>query len=632
MATPAFQTETDALRNTAPCGMAVKDNALRYTSANDAYARARGVDTRDMIGRTDAELLDPDTARPIEDADRFALDSGQPARGRRETVRGADGAKRSLVTGRAPFADASGNTAGLVCTSQDVTEFERISNQLRETETKYQNLFETDLVGLFRTSLADGTIIGGNNAAAKIINYNSIDDIIRAKVKVSDYYSPERRQQLVDELQRKEYVSNFDAHYTFPDGTEKDILISARLFPDRGYLEGVVIDITERKRLENELYQSEKMKAIGLLAGGIAHDFNNQLTGIISCAELLRSRLSHDEELLSLVDMILSASQRSSDLTGQLLAFARKGKHQSVTVDLHVIVGEVIALLKHSRRGETYIAHLPKEPLYVVGDPTQLQNAILNVALNARDALPEGGEVTIAADMVDLDQAFCDTARYDIAPGAYVRVRISDTGTGIDEAIQDQIFDPFFTTKTVGAGTGMGLAAVDGIVKSHRGTIDITSEVDKGTTVSLFFPRSSGAAAAARDDMFQDSPPRAHVMIVDDEDVVRAGVSRQLEYLGFTVSAFRNGEEALASYRESFETIDVVMLDMVMPVMSGYETYRALKEVNPSVRAIFASGHAVDPRARDLVDKGDVVFLNKPFDTAMLVQTISRTLALEGVS
>jgi len=268
---------------------------------------------------------------------------------------------------------------------------------------------------------------------------------------------------------------------------------------DHGDVVGVIgigVDVTElknaedtRRDLEDRLRQAEKMQALGELAGGIAHDFNNQLAGIMGYAEMIRKRVTDDERLTRYAETILKVSRRSSSLVAQLLAFARKGKRRPLDIDVHELLGEVITLLERSIDGRIKIKRMfcPGAPA-VTGDPTQLQNALLNLAINARDAMPEGGRLTFATKIVDLDEDYCCNHTYEITPGRYVRIAVSDTGIGMDAETQKRIFEPFFTTKEAGKGTGMGLAAVYGAVKNHDGSINVASEPARGATFNVYLP------------------------------------------------------------------------------------------------------------------------------------------------
>ncbi len=385
-------------------------------------------------------------------------------------------------------------------------------------------------------------------------------------------------------------------------------------------------DITSRKWVENQRRHAEKMEAVGQLAGGIAHDFNNQLGGILGYAEILRSEVSSQERLTRYVDNIIQAVRRSSDLTGQLLAFSRKGKYLTAVLDIHLIIFEVISLLKHSIDKKITINHeFNADPSTIDGDPTQLQNAILNIALNARDAMPKGGQLLFTTEIVDFDEQ--STLR-PVSMVPHVKLCIKDTGIGMDEETGRHIFEPFFTTKGPGEGTGMGLAAVYGTIENHKGIINFESKVDVGTSFEIFLPLVDRDVDVI--DVLVSQPAvidhTGHILLVDDEDTIREVIAQMLEDMGYVVSTSSNGAEAVEHYRVNGESIDLVILDIVMPVMSGPETFDALKAINPKVAVLIASGYSIDGEAQRLLSDGAKGFIQKPFRRERLAQKIGELL------
>jgi len=400
-------------------------------------------------------------------------------------------------------------------------------------------------------------------------------------------------------------------------------------------LQAVLRDITgrkkgeeERHRLQDELRQAEKLRAIGHLAGGMAHDFNNQLAGIMACADLLRASLADNPQLRELADMIATTCERSSHLTHQLLAFARRGAAQARPVDLHAVIGELVGMLQHTiDKRIRIVQRLAASPATVIGDQAQLQNAVLNVALNARDAMPEGGDMTFATENVTLDEEFCSRSVLGVTPGAYVQVRITDTGVGMDPQTMQHLFEPFFTTKEKGKGTGMGLAAVHGTVYGHKGTLTVTSAPGKGTTFAMFLPVATEGLVGATQQPVQGSERRkARILIADDEELVLMATTRLLEAAGHTVHQAHDGREAVEHYRKSWTDIDLVVLDMVMPEMNGGETFEFIREINPKARIVLASGYALDADAQKLLTEGTAGFVQKPFTGEALLRAIDDAL------
>ncbi len=385
-------------------------------------------------------------------------------------------------------------------------------------------------------------------------------------------------------------------------------------------------DVTERHVLEERLRQTEKLSAIGQLAGGVAHDFNNQLVGIQGYAELLASGLE-DEKLQRYATLIQQASSRATDLTKQLLAYARKGNFLHGPVDMHQVIEEVVPLLQHTLDKRIRIRlDLHAGEATTAGDSAQLQNALLNMALNARDAMPDGGELAFETAVVRLDEAYCRSRPYEIMPGRYLEIRVSDTGIGMDRETQARIFEPFFTTKPLGEGTGMGLAAVYGTVKSHGGAINVYSEPGRGTAFTIHLPMTSAETEAEAE--LPAGPVRgsARILVVDDEPVVRAMAADMLESLGYEVATANDGQEALECYEREEGRFDLVLLDLVMPRVGGREAFEQLHRLNPGVRVLLASGYSMNSEAQAILDQGARDFIQKPFQADNLSRKIAAIL------
>jgi signal transduction histidine kinase len=372
---------------------------------------------------------------------------------------------------------------------------------------------------------------------------------------------------------------------------------------------------------QERLRQAEKLEAIGLLAGGIAHDFNNHLTSIMAFADLIRVTAKDNAEIRELAEGILAGSRRSADLTGQLLAFARKANLLAVPVDVHRVIADVTSLLKHTIDKRIIIRHdLAAAPSTILGDPTQLENALLNLALNARDAMPSGGELLFATSIAELDDAYCRTIPHEVTPGTYLRVSVSDTGCGMDEKTRNRIFEPFFTTKAPGKGTGMGLPAVYGTVRSLNGAIAVYSEPGHGSSFHLYFPvlPIAGEAPHVSAEPSPTDKGHGHVLVVDDEKTVSAAVSKLLQSMGYTVTVRGNGKEALEFYTSNWKSVDLVLLDMIMPVMGGKDAFVAMQKINPGIVALLSSGYSLNGEAQSMLDAGVAGFMQKPFTIAEL--------------
>ncbi len=420
------------------------------------------------------------------------------------------------------------------------------------------------------------------------------------------------------------------------DGTERQIADSGapiRAADDR--IVGVVLvfrDVTEEYTLRSQLEHGRRMQAIGRLAGGVAHDFNNLLMTIQGNADLLAEDLSGHPEARDQVEEIQEAVARGTDLTQQLLGFARKGKLRVVGVDIHHVIHEVTRLLRRSIDPRVDIRHeLNAQHAVVEGDPSQWHNAFLNLAVNAIDAMNDGGVLTFHTDVADLSEAQLMSYTPILARGRYLRVTVKDTGVGMDADTVQRMFEPFFTTKPQGKGTGLGLAGVFGTVQSHGGAIDVKSTVGEGTTLRiLLVPSEATVATKAETDV--SAPPvnegkDRHILVVDDEPSVLRIVSKALAKKGYAVTTCSDGEEALHWYEEHGDTADLVLLDERMPKLSGTQTFSKLKELNPEVKVIVMSGFTDEGVIGNLIAAGVLDFVGKPFQIEQLCFKVAECLS-----
>jgi signal transduction histidine kinase/ABC-type uncharacterized transport system substrate-binding protein/ActR/RegA family two-component response regulator len=393
--------------------------------------------------------------------------------------------------------------------------------------------------------------------------------------------------------------------------------------------------VVERKRAEealgeseDRLRQSEKLTAIGQLAGGIAHDFNNQLTGVMGYADMLSERLE-EEPYKRFALAIMASARRAADLTQKLLAFSRKGKYLIVPMDVHQILGEVVSILERSIDKRVRIRQVLKvSHATILGDPNQIQNALLNLAVNARDAMPEGGDLTFETDAITLDEAYCRDHHQEISPGSFLRVTVTDSGCGMTDEVKKHLFEPFFTTKEPGKGTGMGLASVYGTVRNHHGTIQVHSEPGHGTTVRLCLPLAANTVRET-EGRYDSVPARgsARILLVDDEETVRMMAPEMLRDLGYSVATCSDGREAADYYRVHWKEIDLVILDMVMPEMGGRDAFIAMRQINPRLRALLSSGYSLNGAAQGILDEGVLGFIGKPYRKAELAEIVKEALA-----
>jgi two-component system cell cycle sensor histidine kinase/response regulator CckA len=393
---------------------------------------------------------------------------------------------------------------------------------------------------------------------------------------------------------------------------------------------GVATDITERKQLEMQLRHSQKLDAVGRLASGIAHDFNNMLTGILASAELVGILLpeAHNPGIDEALDRIIHASERAAELTRKLIVFSREAHRPAERVDLHGVIEGAVELLRRDIDRPIHIelqlgAHTP----IVIGDPTRLQAAMLNLGLNARDAMLDGGTLTISTRDLEIDEAGGRSSSFSLSPGKYVEITVRDTGVGMNETTVERIFEPFFTTKAV--GRGLGLAAVHGTVIEHNGAIEVHSSVGQGTDVVVRLPTTAPSAPEPAPASVASTPKstRLHhrtVLLVDDEPLLRKTGARMLETLGCRVVLAEDGREGVARFEEHHEELGLVLLDMVMPVMGGQAAFEAMRAIDARVPIILCSGYAADAAVRKMLEQGLAGFLAKPYRLAQLTELLDR--------
>jgi len=393
---------------------------------------------------------------------------------------------------------------------------------------------------------------------------------------------------------------------------------------------GYVEDTTERLNLEEQLRQSQKMESVGQLAAGLAHDFNNMLTIIRGHSSSLLTRLTLPPEVLDPVQAIYFAAERAAGLTRQLLMFSRKNVIQPQALDLHEVVGNMSKMLRRLI-GETITLEFqpPTVNATVRGDSGMIEQVVMNLAVNARDAMLNGGRLTIGVETVDLDTAAAET-RPQARRGRFVRLRVSDTGTGMDSATLCRIFEPFFTTKDIGKGTGLGLATVYGIVKQHEGWVEVSSEPGQGSTFDVFFPASDEAPATISDETNFTAAVAGGtetVLIVEDEPILREMARDILKECGYRTLEAASGKEAMEIWDQQADQIALLLTDMVMPEgMSGVALAEQLLASRPQLRIVFTSGYAANEVNPEVLAKTRAAFLPKPYTHAELARTVRECL------
>jgi PAS domain S-box-containing protein len=516
---------------------------------------------------------------------------------------------------------------------------EELRTQVEEMEKSHRSLMESE--EKFRIALKNAKIFvfTHNYELIYMWIYNPPEGLTHEMIignKDSDFLEKKEAEKVM-QLKRKVLITGI------PENCQMELIVAGRrcffnytiepVFDKNNKVSGLLgaaMDITEKKNVEEELFQVYKMEAIGQLAGGIAHDFNNMLAGIMGNAEMLQFKLSNESSLLVNVENILKASEHASHLTSQLLSFARKGQYQRVSVSIHRIVSDVVSILESTIDKKITIEQsLKANPNTVVGDPTQIQNAILNLAINARDAIiKQSGKIIISTETLTLTKDYVEKFRKDIKAGQYVVISITDNGMGMTDEVKKHLFEPFFTTKEPGKGTGLGLASIYGTVKSHNGIIDVYSEAGTGTTMKIYLPLSV-AELITEEKAFDIRSIDGHgktVLVVDDEELIRETTLQILSKYGFEVLTAKDGREAIEIYKENMNHIDIILLDMIMPEIGGKETFKELRNINSNVKVILSSGFSAEGEARETINLGVNGFIQKPFRVNELLKKIGEIL------
>ncbi|MCF7920191.1 MAG: PAS domain S-box protein [Candidatus Cloacimonetes bacterium] len=519
-----------------------------------------------------------------------------------------------------------------VASIRNISERFKFEEELQKSEKKFRTIIENAPLGVIFVD-REGRNLFNNELVKKMFKIEGDIHLSALETFISSENQDSYRF-IIDEIFQGNRLQYFDEQSLIrKDGTEfyARIMISVVRTdtnnPDFAIF--MIQDITQQREAEQKVHLYEKLQSIGQLAGMIAHDFNNQLMGILGYSTMLQETLE-DETLRNYAGMIYTSAERSAALTQQLLSFARKGKQVSVNMNCHKLIQESISLMQTTTQAKITSQILLKAPQKIIsGDPGQIQNALLNLLLNACDAMPNGGELTISTMNRELTAE--DTVRFydEVIPGRYLEIVIADTGHGMDEQVRKHLFEPFFTTKREGKGTGLGLPAVFGTVKSHLGYMSFTSEVDQGTAFYLYFPLAEVQVESPSHKRLTKKTVHGQgtIMVVDDEEIVRNTVKDLLASIGYKVIIFENGETALEYYQENWKEIDLILLDVIMPGMEGPEVYQELRKINSKVKVLLFSAFSSSKEVQNTLDDGALGFVRKPVLRYELSQKISQAMA-----
>jgi two-component system, cell cycle sensor histidine kinase and response regulator CckA len=523
-------------------------------------------------------------------------------------------------------ADPSGEIGGYDGLISDITETKRAGDERQRLVAAIDQVAESILI-----TDRESIIQYVNPAFESITGYSRDEAIGRpASLLKSDRHEPPFYHRLWERLLSGQSWQGRMTNRR-KDGTlfDEDKTITPVFGPNRQIVNFVSVgrDITRELEMEEKLRQSQKMEAIGQLAGGVAHDFNNQLAAILGYAEMMQPEVAGRADLSRYVDTIIETAGRASNLIEQLLSFARKGKARSTAIETPPLIDKVIDLLSRTLDRSIRVERdYAGGALSIVGDPTQIQNALLNLGVNARDAMPEGGTLIFRARRVELEESYCNALSQNAVTNPYIEISVRDTGIGMDEGTRERIFEPFFTTKPQDKGTGLGLASVYGAVRSHRGRIEVESAPGEGTEFRIHLPVPVEEKGPTRLEVPRELQPirgRGRILVVDDEEPLRAFLGEMLEKLGYEVETASDGREALAYLAGKADETDLVILDMNMPGLGGGKTLQRIQERHPATKVLISTGYAEE--LQGIIEQG-ICVIRKPYTHFKLSEAVDQTL------
>ncbi len=595
-----------------------------------SYEKVLGYSLDELKESSAFEQIHPDDRESVKSAGDEARRTGV-GRPLEYRVRHKDGTWRVLESTASVIRDAKGEPQHMVIVNRDVTERKRAAEALRRSEASFRSVVEDAPYGIYRASLS-GELVLVNPALQKILGYASQTELLQANLGTQIYRNPLDHQKVNELLLRQQSFNDVEVEWKRKDGTPITVRCSGWPIKDESgrvaFLELFAEDVTERRALERQLRMAQKMEAVGRLSGGIAHDFNNLLGVIIGYSQVLKRSLKPEHPLYEHAEEIEKASQRAVSLTRQLLAFSRQQVLEPVILNMNALVSDMEKMLPRLI-GEDVALTLTLDPALgqVKADPGQVEQVIMNLAVNARDAMPDGGKLTIQTANVDLDTAYTHQ-HPGSRVGSYVMLRVTDTGTGIDPEIQAQIFEPFFTTKERDKGTGLGLATVYGVVKQSGGYIAVDSEKGKGASFSVYLLRVENAVAAP--DLSNDAPVSVRgsetILLVEDEESLRKLADMFLRDSGYHVLTAADGAQALQVARQYAGPIHLLLTDVVMPGINGRVLAERLAPSQPGMRILYVSGYTDSFIAGHGVLEAGAHLLHKPFTEESLTRKVRELL------
>jgi PAS domain S-box-containing protein len=611
-----------------------------FTFFNDSVCRILGYSPSEMAGMNNREYMDEKNAKKVFETFNRVYKTGKPTRGFDWEVIKADGSNGHVDASVTAITDEAGNRIGFRGIARDITERKQAERHLRENEEKYRQLVNHAPAGIYEIDFTQGKLVSVNDVMSEYTGYSK-DELLN--MSALDFLTQESQKQMsrrINGLMNGEKIyGSVEYKARAKDGREFWMLVDARYFYDKyGKLKSAMVvaqDITDRKRaqeekarLEDQLQQAQKMEAIGTLAGGIAHDFNNILSVIIGYTELILMSGNVNAEVRQNLKEIFNASKHARDMVKQILAFSRQSKQERKPIQVAHIVKEAIKMLRASLPTTILIQQqIEKDAGIIEADPTQIHQVLMNLCTNAAHAMNgEDGVMQISLSNVELDPS-TPAMVPDLKPGPYLKLSVSDTGHGIPPDAYEKIFDPYFTTKKKEEGTGLGLAVVQGIVKSHNGAVAVESEVGKGATFHVYLPVIMRKLTTEEE--ISTPLPMGHerILFVDDEHPLVEIGRQMLQRLGYTVATRTSSIEALELFKANPDRFDLVITDIVMPNMTGEKLAEKMMEIRSNIPVILCTGYSEKITRKRASEMGIQSFLMKPLVMRDLANTVRQALS-----
>lgn len=620
-----------AVLEQSPIPMIVADLDATLNMVNPACRDNLGIEDLPIAGKALNDMVQPWKTctwdgKPLgeEDFPLIRAIRGETVREELLRVDRKDGTSRWILASASPILNDQGSQIAALMAFPDVTPRKRAEEALRESEEKYRSIIENIEEGYYEIDLK-GKFTFWNDSLCRIYGYPP-EELAEMNIRSA---ADEEATKKGNDVFKEVYLTGqprkgFEWPFTKKDGTQGIVESSVTLKRDSkgkpvGF-RGILRDISERHQLEAQLHRAQKMEALGTLSGGIAHDFNNLLMAIQGRISLMMVDEEPSSNNYRQLKLIEDHVESAANLTKQLLGFARGGKYEVKPTDLNELIGKENRMFGRTKKEITIHGNFEEDLWPAEVDRGQIEQVLLNLYVNAWQAMSGAGDLFIQTENVTIDESYVKPYRVEL--GRYVKISVTDTGVGMDKAIQEKIFDPFFTTKGMGRGTGLGLASAYGIVKNHGGFINVYSEKGYGTTFNIYLPASEKKVAQEKKPAISSPRGAETVLLIDDEIMILDVARDLLERLGYTVLKAESGNRAVEIYKKNKDRIDIVVLDMIMPKMSGSDTYDRLKEINPRIKVLLSSGYSINGQATEILDRGCNGFIQKPFK----IEELSRKL------